>query len=640
MLTTLQKIILVVFALFFLGVLPTEVLAQDAQQDTTENNKVDVDHADIFEYLKKDVNVLQKLLGNVELAQDSILMYCDTAIIENDTRVYANGKVIIQQGDSLSIFSDSLVYDSELKKAKLFGDVILASQDQQLFTDRLDYDLNTKIATYFTGATLTDEETQLTSKTGYYYVDERQAYFKDSVVVIDPRFHLKSDTLQFDTETKWVYFLGPTLIANDSSRIYCESGHYDTQNEEAVFTQNAQYAKGTQAAIADTIQFDGKKETYYLLGDASFSDSLRNAVADQIIYDEAADKTILIGNARYQDEKQEVVADEIEYDAKKEVYSTKGRSTISDPPSLLEADQVDYDETKGMGVALGNVIWQDTSADLTIYCEQADYNRKTDYLKASGGQNGRPMLRTFLEGDSLFLASDTLLALKSDSLEQDSNRILVAYHDVRIFKSNLQGVCDSLRYNTSDSLFYFYQDPVIWSDTSQFSADTIHMQMAENQIDQIFLINKSFILNSPDEVFFNQIKGKNIIADFIEGELRTMDVQGNAESVYYVQDDLKAYVGVNKTICSDMLLHFGNNEVEKIVFFAEPKATMHPMKQANHDELIIEGFNWQIVRRPNSLADLFTAKVVVPTALEEELEEVNKLEVPASPPIKKYDQKK
>ena len=87
----------------------------------------------------------------------------------------------------------------------------------------------------------------------------------------------------------------------------------------------------------------------------------------------------------------------------------------------------------------------------------------------------------------------------------------------------------------------------------------IHMQLANDQIDRIYLYQDAFILNSPDELFFNQIKGRDIVAYFVDGEVRRVKVDGNAESVYYALDEAKAYVAANKTVCSEMLLFFGNN---------------------------------------------------------------------------------
>ncbi len=584
----------------------TSTPSNSTRQDTIQ--QITIDFTDTLEIIQRKDTVFQRLLGSVELRQDSIYMYCDSATITNSIQVVAEGNVIIQQGDSLSVFSDSLNYDGEAKKATLFGEVVFDSRGQQLFTDQLNYDLNTKVATYFTGATLTNGTTQLTSKRGYFYTETDEAYFKDSVVVIDPEFNLRSDTLLFNTKTQVVTFLGPTLVGNDSTKIYCEAGFYDTKNETAVFRQNAQFLRGEQEAVGDVIRYDGLTNTYTLAGNASFKENDREAQADTIQYNEATEETILIGNATYRDSTQSITAQTIIYDQKKDVYKTRGRSYISDPPQILEANQVDFDNESGLGIASGAVIWQDTSQNLTIKCELVEYDRVTDYLKATGG---RPLLITKIEEDSLYLASDTLLAISQqdtimiDSLLQiDTSRTLLAYYDVRIYKTDLQAICDSLIYSTKDSLFRLFEQPLIWSDTSQFSADTVTIKLKDEKIDRIFLYDKSFIVNSPDEKFFNQIKGKNITATFLESELRRVLVEGNAESVYYAQDEDKAYVGVNKTICSEMLLYFGGNEIEKIAFFAAPTARLEPMGQADHEALKLEGFRWVIAQRPRSVADI------------------------------------
>ena len=590
------------------SLLPIVSWAQQVVQDTSAKQEIQVDHADLFELMQKDTQTIQKLIGHVELSQDTVFMYCDTATIKNRTDLTAKDNVIIQQNDTINIFADSLIYDGLIRIADLYGDVILVNGEQKLFTDQLNYDLKTKVATYNNSATLTNGSSQLTSKRGYYYVNEKAAYFKDSVVVVDPNFSLKADTLKFNTETKVVEFLGPTLIKNDSIKVYCENGFYDTENNVAEFTQNAQFQKNEQKAQADIIRYDGANSAYLLVGNAKFSEGTQQATADTIRHDEIADKTYLIGNAKFEDGNQNIDAESIVYDAGTDTYSTRGRSLISDPPQILEADQVDYSEESGLGIAIGNVIWQDTSAKITILCQKADYNQATNYLKASGGRNGRPLFIAEIDDDSLFMVADTLLSTKVDSISTDSSRLLIGYYDVRIYKSNLQAISDSLVYNTQDSLFYFFDDPIMWSDTSQFSADTMRMQLSNNTIDRIFLKNNGLIVNSPDEIYFNQIQGKEITAFFKEGDLRRMIVEGNAESVYYALDEEQAYIGVNKVISSEMELLFGANQIEQIKIIEKPNGSMTPMREADHEGLKLKDFYWETQKRPKSVEDLFSPK--------------------------------
>ncbi|MEY3368965.1 MAG: hypothetical protein RI973_2120 [Bacteroidota bacterium] len=693
------------------------------------SKRISIRWADEFIFQITAPDTLQKLNGNVELAQDTVFLFCDSATLLNNTYMVARGNFILLQGDSLAIFSDSAEYNSITKIAELFSNVALVKGSQKLFTERLTYDVNTKIATWLTGATMSDDTTFLTSRRGYFNANTDDMYFGDSVVVVNPDFTLRSDTMAFNVSSSVVSFVAPTLISLDSARIYTEKGFYDINNKQAEFSQNPQYLKNDQKAWADLMRYDAKLKEITLEGNAHFEDSTTYATARMIKYNEQTEVTTLEGNAFIRDKDRTITGELVVYDARNENYSTRGRSHIVDGDQVLDAEEVDFDKERDIGIARGNIIWQDTTENLTVRCEYAEHAKKRNYLKASGGELGRPLLIKIIDGDSLFITADTLLSFQpetpadtlrdstavsaaetggpgqepatkpsneeaapaskkqpaegvpptgqppspgnlpayvspallfnpraavlqpadstaaappadsavldnrmtpsgdsiqisldsiaipepADTASQEKTpRAILAYKDVRIFKSDLQAVCDSLMYSTQDSMFRLYRQPVIWSDTSQFTADTTFIQLANEKIDRIFLRQNSFIVNSPDFVFFNQIKGKNSTAFFEDGELRRVRVVGNAESVYYARDDEEAYIGVNKTVCSDMLMMFGDNQIDGIYFFAQPVANLFPMKKVDHTGLRMAGFSWQQDKRPRSLADLFTARAASP----------------------------
>lgn len=566
-------------------------------QDTLpERKQVIVDRSDVMEGLITDGKETTYLKGGVILRQGEVYMYCDSAtMLDND--VIARGNVIIQQGDSLNIFSDSLYYQGDDRIADLFGDVRLDNKGQRLFTDHLNYNLKTKKAEYFTRSLLTNDTTFLESNRGTYFVETEEAFFRDSVIVIDTAFVMRTDSVDFSTETGILTFIAPTLITQKEARIYCEKGFYDTNKGYAEFLQNAEYIKGAQQATADIIIYDGENKEVILKGNARFFEEDKIATANTIRYQEDTELTFLEGNAKYKDSEKEIVGDRIRYDSEAETFDTEGRSTIVDGNQVLIADTVNY--VGALGIATGNVIWTDTVDQITIESERIDYNKETDYVKASGG---RPLLISVIDDDTLFMRSDTLISLMEN--EADSARTLVGYKNVRIFKTNLQAVCDSLVYQTKDSLFSFYQNPIIWSDTSQFYADTVLMQMKNEEIDKIYLNNNAFIINSPDEIYFNQIKGKDMTAFFKNDELQKMHVVGNAESIYYILDEDDAYTGVNKCVCSSMLINFVDSEINDIFFYTNPTSNLYPMRQADHNALKLPGFRWDSNRRPKSRFDL------------------------------------
>lgn len=587
-----------------------QMYAQSTQQD---DNRVKVLFAKDFFITQEGENSIQKLVGQVELKQKNVRMYCDSAIIQNELLVWAYGNVVFWEGDSIKVFSNALEYNSDSSQAKLIGDIQLNKNKSKLFTDTLFYDLNKKWATYKNGGIFYSGDTQLSSIEGSYNTETFLASFKDSVIVIDNDFALRSDTLTFDTENEILFFHAPTRLKTDSADIYTESGFYETLSGKADFIQKAQYKKGDETAIADTIRLIEDQKKYLLLGNAILSDSLHLAKGELIIFSELSDQLDIYGQASYQDfeKNQNIKADSIRYNKTEGTYTTRGRSLIIDPPQFLEADQVDYQETTGFGLAFGNIIWRDTSENITLYSDTLQYQKSKEYFKAFNKGIERPLMIVLLDNDSLFLSAKTLFSIRPDTTGKDTTRIFVANESVRVFKSDLQAVADSLTYEPSDSLISMFKNPVAWTDTSQFSADTLVLTNGKAGIKAINLAGNSIIINELDSIFYNQIQGRTIDALFIEKNIDQMTAKGNAEVVYYIKDEENAYVGVDKTSCGLMNIYFGNNEVEKIVFYVKPKTQVLPMLKADHLKLRLSGFRWNESAKPKFPKDVLNVRQII-----------------------------
>lgn len=596
------------------ALLPFVFMAQapvaNIQQDSTQKLKIET--ALVVEYFIKGERTVQKLSGNVRMRQENTLVYCDTAILDQDNATL-KGSVVIEQADSVKVFADSALYNTDTKISHLFGNVVLVNGVQELFTNRLRYDLGNKIATYHTGATMTNGQSQLTSTHGYYYVNDKEIFFKGDVLGTDPDFTMRTDTMAFNTETQTVRFLAPTLISQQKSRIYTEGGFYDIENDFAEFDLNPQYEKEGQRGRARKMRYFGVSKEYVLEGDAYIDDPAKGqqTQADVIRYNTDTEKTSLRGNAHFLDSTRDIRGESIYVDSRNKAYQITGRGRVVDPPNIIEADSLDFNDVLGAGLALGSVIWIDTAGDFTILAHRMDYNKKSEFLNAFGGMGaigarGRPLMKSLIERDTLYMSADTLTSYKPDTLSD--TRLLLAHQDVRIFKSDLQAACDSLSFSSADSIFRFYKIrdiPIIWSDTSQFSGDTIRMLLKNKKLDRIWLIQNTLVVNSEDGLLFNQIKGRNTTAFFRDDEVREMLVEGNAQAIYYALDDKRAYIGLNETQCSEMRLYFGNNQVESIKFYTEPTGSFSPMKKTGSNTKKLDGFFWEQLRRPRRVADLF-----------------------------------
>ena len=551
----------------------------------------------------------------LQLRLDSTFIYGDSALIANEDRVYAYGNVIIQQGDSMSVFTDTLYYTRETDVANLVGEVVLKQGTRQLWTRNLNYYLDERYAVYSQGGVLVDDSLQVSSKGGWYDAKTESMIFRDSVVVLHPRFNLAADSLTYLALQKLVRFTGPTTIYTPSGEIYCESGFYDLQREKAEFTQEATYAGGDKRARAERIEYDARTDEVRMYDQVKIRERDKLITGDSIRYLASTGETWIYGApAFYGDSTRTINSPEIFYNEKTNRVSTRGPSEIVDGALRLKAKLLDFNDETGLGTATGDVEWRDTAQDIGVRAEILNYSREAEYVNAYGAY--RPLFYTIVDGDTLYLAADTLtmwreidtLAVGDSIVTLDTIRMIRGHHDVRILKADLQGIADSLVFDGRDSLFTLFGRPVLWSDTSQFNGDTVTVSLVNKQIRDIRLIRNAIIISEILGRYYDQIKGRYIVAHFDSSAIRHMQVAGNAESVYYTRDEQQAFIGVNQTTCSRMFFLFLNGEINRLSYFGESTSVMKPMGEVDHDALRLEGFQWRARERPLTLGDLLRQK--------------------------------
>jgi lipopolysaccharide export system protein LptA len=487
-----------------------------------------------------------KLVGNARFMHDSVFMRCDTAYIFNKTKsVIAIGNVKVNQGDSLFLYGDTLNYFGNSKMAYVHGNVKLIENDLTLTSDSVIYNMNTNVASYETYGKVISKKNDntLTSIKGYYYSNTKVLSFKDSVTLKNPDYTMKSDTLNYHEETEIAYFLGNTTIDGDDNFIFCKNGWYDTQNDIAQFNEEA-----------------------YMISDNH----------------------------------------------------------------KLEGDSLYYDQKIGFGKAIGNVTITDTANKLIVKGELAKHYDKENTSLVTG----TPMVQKWFNNDTLHLTADTIRVYNDSANEKNT---LFAHYGVRFYKSDIQGDCDSMVYFQNDSMLRMYNNPIIWSEKSQLSGDTVYVQIANNKIKEINLLNNSFIIEEIKDIIvnlkkdtlyindsitgtidtvvqdvsekrstnqFNQIKGKTIKGVFRTDTIRKVYVNGNGQSIYYTGDEGKPKEGMNKIVCSNIIMTFKDNKVNDILFLKKPEGSLYPIQDISEEDKKLDGFHWEIEKRPKHKDDL------------------------------------
>jgi lipopolysaccharide export system protein LptA len=181
-------------------------------------------------------------------------------------------------------------------------------------------------------------------------------------------------------------------------------------------------------------------------------------------------------------------------------------------------------------------------------------------------------------------------------------RILIAAHHAKIFKTDLQAVADSIFFTYADSIARMYVHPMIWSDGSQLSGDTVHLQLKNKKVDNVEMFPSAFIVNveKKDSTHFNQIAGRKMRGFFKNNKINVVYVDGNAQTLYYDRDSTKISQ-ISRTVSSRIRVNFNKtNNLDVITWYDQYQDRLIPLGKLKEDDKILKGFLWKPKDRPVS----------------------------------------
>ncbi|HTF80870.1 MAG TPA: OstA-like protein [Cytophagales bacterium] len=384
----------------------------------------------------------------------------------------------------------------------------------------------------------------------------------DVVLTTKDGAKLTTNILDYDFKNKVMHYYGGGEIIDKGSTLRSQFGHYDINAKVMTFKKDVRIKGQDFESESDTLRYDTQSKVAYFLSPTKIKSKDGNLVTERGEYNTATKKS-----------------------------KFTGRTSILKDDFSVTANQLDYDETSGYGYAVGNVKIISLKDSIEVIGEEAEYKGRS-YLRV----NDNAILKILVSGDTMLIRADTLLSI-DDSIKKI--RILRAYNRTKVLKSDFSAICDSLVYDRTDSLIYFYRDPVLWSNRSQLSGDSIHVTMRKNKIDKLFMRQNSFIISEDSARNLNQVKGRNMVAQFVESKIQRVDIDGNGESIYYAMDKDSIFVGINKISCSKMSVRFGDkNQPKTFTFIKKPDAQFIPPHKLEEPDKTLKGFRWRIGEMP------------------------------------------
>jgi lipopolysaccharide export system protein LptA len=229
--------------------------------------------------------------------------------------------------------------------------------------------------------------------------------------------------------------------------------------------------------------------------------------------------------------------------------------------------------------------------------------RKKDAISAAKKAKQDSIFRVQMQRDPVYKQ------YPNDTKDTARVRMLIAHHHAKIFKSDLQAKSDSIFYANSDSTMRMYVNPIIWTQGSQLSGDTVYLQMRHKKMDNIELFPSAFIVNidKDDSTHFNQVSGKKMRGYFKDDKLDKMYAVGNAETIFFQRDSGKVS-GMQRSVSSRIRVAFKDKQATDVFFVTKPENRYIPIEKVKEDDKILKGFLWKPKERPASKEDIIKKK--------------------------------
>ena len=598
--------------------------------------------ANAAKLIDRDGVVLRKIEGPARFLHNNTYLLCDTAIWDVNTNIIdAIGNVQIIQ-DGTCLIGESLKYIVESNLAQFRGSkvTLMDKDNNMLCTHNLDYNTKDSVATFFGGGSLRSKDGEIIeSLDGTYDSKINLFVFYNSVELFSDSLFAKSTRMEYDSNKNVAYF-GPSTIGwKGDNMLEANGGEYAREREIVTFEKNAYLFSKEQEVWGDKIVYNRRSGDAELYGNIQITDTVQSVLmfADKATYQREPLEIILT--------QRPAIAMYSEQNGNRDtIYASASASIRYYTKPFAELDSAAIAAAK----ARKGVMIIDPMKEIEKLRQEKlkearsgrkegrDENAGNSSTRSSGRSSGRSSSQANIyagqrapefpspqsdEQQSPIEQQDSIPSAGKESMQQvDSTAILAereldaqimrhdtctvtfveAWHNIKLYGKDYQGVCDSLIYTGIDSIARLYIEPVLWSDAkNQFLSDSIFIQIRNDSLYKADFINNAFIITQEDTVHYNQIKSTEMMAYFKKNDIWRFDALGGASLIFYMEED-STYTMINQKECKILSALIKERKIERIRYYDQLKSDLLPIYDLPINKQRLRGFKWLEERRPKS----------------------------------------
>lgn len=477
-----------------------------------------------------------------------------------------NQKIIVEKAD-FSDYNQSEIPDAGL----LIGNVVFSHEGSILKCNKAYlYTKENYIKAFGDVVILQGDTLTMQSKYAEYNGNTKQAFSSGKVVLKSPDMILESDTLYLDRVKQRAYYQSGAIIKDKENVLKSKIGTYFLNEKKYVFRNAVTITNPKYVIKTNHLDYYTQSGHAYLFGPSTITSKENFIYTEKGFYDTQKDISYFIKNSYIK-------------------YNNR----------LIEGDSLFYNRKIEFASASRYVKITDSINQSIVKGHYAEVYRNQDSLIIEK----KAVAMTLVEKDTLYTHGKRIM-LTGKSPE----RVIRAFPNVRFYKFDMSGKCDSLHSSEKNNLTKLIGRPVLWNSENQITGDLMHLisNAKTEKLDSIKVFNNTFLVSKDTlGTGFNQVKGQNLLGRFENNALREVDIIKNTEIIYYLRNDAQELVGINKSVCSKINIMLNGNEIESIKEYQKFDGDILPENDLPENARKLRGFIWRGDERINSLDELF-----------------------------------
>lgn len=581
-----------------------------------------------------------KAYGKVRLVQDKTILRSDslTYLIQESLAQFRGPLVDVFDNEGDTLRTNNLDYNTRDSLAIFRHGGSMKDKDGNVIEGTTGiYASRQKVFTFQDNVQMfTDSIFVLTDKLDY-LSDERKAYFRDKTYVWRKNGFIKALAGWYDTENEIVQFNDDVYINNPDYEMWADEVYY--------YRKEARYEAYHNVQVLDTLH-----ESAFVAHKAVVvTDSLNNQhmefTEDPAVFyfgeneDHVKDSlyvasdTLRIYTVRRCDipkedvdtrlkEREDILFDaiaEAENKAAEDRAKAKAEAEAKRPENVARqrreklAAQNTVDSLAALGIPAADSIYKVAGLDPKEERSKLEAQfgplpetedgtaPDADTVSSRGPARERAMASAAsVAADSTVTVAADSTAMAAAPLDTTKIKYLHGWPNVRIYRSDMQLLCDSLAYSDIDSLARMFGNPVMWYKTrNQLTSDVMILLMKDEALRRGSMQQNAMLVMQEDSVHFDQIKSTEMVGHFSDEDLYRYDALGGVNAMFYLKEK-EEITTINIKESRFMTMALKDGTAQRIKYYEQTQSDAYPVYNMEIDKQRIKGFRWRGDERPVS----------------------------------------